>query len=324
MKNIIKRKDGRYMIRLTINGKRVSQYAKTINEAKKLRAKLNKNHSSILLEPKCTKLSEWIFEWEEKYKKPFVKNKTFNEIVNNMKKVDNYFKNISLKQITTSMLQTFMNSLKKNRTKERIQVYLNSLLQKAEDLNLINKNPYKGVIREPKLKLKRECFNFAEQTKILETIKGTTIENEIYIYLLTGCRPNELPENSNFDFENKFVIINGTKTEKSLKRFVEMSDAFIAYIKPYIEANKRIKVTEISKTFKNLCKEANIQNPSLYRLRHTFATNHFTLGTQPKVVQYWMGHASIKMTMDVYTDIDRTANAEKIRNLYKNFYFEKD
>jgi len=40
-------------------------------------------------------------------------------------------------------------------------------------------------------------------------------------------------------------------------------------------------------------------------------------------VQYWMGHSTIKLTLDIYTDIDKTATKEKIRNLYENFYFEQ-
>lgn len=65
----------------------------------------------------------------------------------------------------------------------------------------------------------------------------------------------------------------------------------------------------------------NIGDLSLYRLRHTFATNHFTLGTPAKRVQEWLGHGSISLTLDTYTDIDRTASAESIKKLYNRYYY---
>ncbi|MGN1208433.1 MAG: tyrosine-type recombinase/integrase, partial [Christensenellales bacterium] len=205
---------------------------------------------------------------------------------------------------------------------EKIQIHLNAILQKAEDVSLIKKNPFKAVIKEKRTKYKRDSYKYDEQVTILNAIKGTKIEQEIYIYLLTGCRPNELPPNTNFDFDNNFVIINGTKNESSKYRVVDMSEEFKTYIKPYIDKGERVQVKEISNQFSIICEENGISKPSLYRLRHTFATNHFILKTPPKQVQEWMGHSSITMTMDVYTDIDRTASREKIQKLYNNFYFE--
>lgn len=37
--------------------------------------------------------------------------------------------------------------------------------------------------------------------------------------------------------------------------------------------------------------------------RHTFATRCFELGISAKTVQAYLGHASIKMTMDLYTHV---------------------
>ncbi len=40
-----------------------------------------------------------------------------------------------------------------------------------------------------------------------------------------------------------------------------------------------------------------------HTFRHTFATRCFENGIQPKVVQAYLGHASLKMTMDLYTHV---------------------
>ncbi len=40
-----------------------------------------------------------------------------------------------------------------------------------------------------------------------------------------------------------------------------------------------------------------------HTFRHTFATRCFEAGIDPKVVQTYLGHASLKMTMDLYTHV---------------------
>lgn len=52
-----------------------------------------------------------------------------------------------------------------------------------------------------------------------------------------------------------------------------------------------------------------------HTFRHTFATRCFENGIEPKVVQSYLGHASLKMTMDLYThvtDEKSSADIEKI------------
>lgn len=46
-----------------------------------------------------------------------------------------------------------------------------------------------------------------------------------------------------------------------------------------------------------------IQSFGGHTFRHTFATRCFEAGVQPKVVQSYLGHATLQMTMDLYTHI---------------------
>ena len=41
----------------------------------------------------------------------------------------------------------------------------------------------------------------------------------------------------------------------------------------------------------------------MHCFRHTFATRCFEAGIQPKTVQSYLGHASLQMTMDLYTSV---------------------
>lgn len=324
MSGIKKRKDGRYEIRMQIKGKRISRYTKTVAAAKKILSQLKKRDLSILKPIKKVKtytVSQWYTEWLELYKKPMVSPTTIDLIKSALKNFLPKFNDTNITELSTLSIQKELNKLVHNRTKERICIYFNAMLQKAEDLCLIKKNPFKAVQREQRKKFRNKAFNFEEQVKILSIIKNTDIEHEIMIYLMCGCRPNELPKNQNFNFSNKTIIVNGTKNENAKERIIEMSDAFSDYIKKYLDKSEVKSPEYVSKRFIEICKSQNIDKPILYRLRHTFATNHFILGTSAKYVQHWLGHSSVQMTLDIYTDIDRTSSKEKIIKLYNNFYY---
>lgn len=324
MPGIRKRKDGRYEIRKMENGKRISVYAKTIKQAQKLLTKVKNNKiesDKVQSINKKYTLTEWILYWEETYKKPFVNKKTLRDIHSYLKKVFISLGEFQLTNITTIKLQEFLNNLEQNRTKERIQTYLNAILQKAEDLDIIKKNPFKAVERSKKGKHKNICFSYEEQVKILKEIKKTKIEHEIMCYLMTGARPNELPTKQNFDFKNRRIIINGTKNENAKHREIQISEEFSVYMQKYLEKTEMLSKEIVKREFKKVCEKCNIKNGILYRLRHTFASNHFVLGTHTKQVSEWLGHSTVTLTLDTYTDIDKTITKEKLNHLYNNFYY---
>ena len=324
MKNITKRKDGRYVIRKTINGVRVSKYARTKEEAREILQLFKKNKIKVNKTKKVTNdytLEEYSTMWLETYKKPFVNTKTYNEIKTYIAKIINALGKIKLKELKTQDIQTFLNTLPINRTKEKIGIYFKAILQKAVDTGVLRINAFNAVIKDKKLVCKNTAYTYAEQEQILKAINGTDIEHEILTYLMCGCRPNELPKKQNFDFENQLINIYGTKNENAKHRQVEMSEEFSQYIQKHLKTHEMQSELYVSRKFREICNSIGIKNPILYRLRHTFATNHFTLGTQPKIVQHWLGHSQISMTLDTYTDIDKTSSKEKIVKLYNSYYY---
>lgn len=325
MKGITKRKDNRYMIRKIVDGERITKYARTIQEAKLILSKFKKGiyKNEKKERVKNYTLKEYTKQWLETYKKPFVNGRTYSDIKSLVNRILNKLGNSFIKDITTLQIQTFLNEIPRSRTKEKICINFNSILKKATDTGIIQRNPFNAVIKDKKVKCKNNAFTFAEQEQILQAIKGTDIEHEIYLYLMCGCRPNEIPNKKNFDFRNNLINIYGTKNDNALHRAVEMSQSFANYIKTYFETKDTLSEKYISNEFIKICKEIKIQKPLLYRLRHTFASNHFALGTQPKLVQNWMGHSSIQITLDTYTDIDKTLTKQKIIDLYNNFYYIK-
>lgn len=54
-----------------------------------------------------------------------------------------------------------------------------------------------------------------------------------------------------------------------------------------------------------------------HTFRHTFATRCLEAGIQPKVVQSYLGHATLKMTMDLYTHVTNEKATEDIERIVK-------
>ena len=52
-----------------------------------------------------------------------------------------------------------------------------------------------------------------------------------------------------------------------------------------------------------------------HTLRHTFATRCFEQGISPKVVQSYLGHTSLKMTMDLYTHVTEEKASNEIEKI---------
>lgn len=71
----------------------------------------------------------------------------------------------------------------------------------------------------------------------------------------------------------------------------------------------------------NLVRPFNDQFPifSGHTLRHTFATRCFEAGVDTKVVQNYLGHASLKMTMDLYTHVTNEKSSLDIEKIVPSY-----
>ena len=67
----------------------------------------------------------------------------------------------------------------------------------------------------------------------------------------------------------------------------------------------------------NLTRDATdeIERFSCHCFRHTFATRCFEAGIKPKTVQSYLGHASLQMTMDLYTSVMPKHQVEEMTKL---------
>lgn len=325
MKNIRKRKDGRWEARKQYKKKKYYIIAKTKKEClEKFNALLKKLKKSPINDVTNISLKEWWNEWAINYKKPFISKSSYSLIEQAFKllnKTNPKICNTNLKFLTTEEIQKTLNLIEISRKKELLCLYLNACLNMAKKLEKIKNNPFDNVIKDKKLNNVRKPFTFEEQQKILKSIKNTKIYFPIMIYLLTGIRKNELNtkniQNDLMPDGSLKVICEKKRNNTNIYRYIELSEK----TRNLILDNKIKHSTDyISKQFKKLLENLNIKG-SLHTLRHTFTTNHLYLGTPQKFIQEWLGHEDLSITIKHYMGIDRTLTKEKILNLYNDYYY---
>ena len=90
----------------------------------------------------------------------------------------------------------------------------------------------------------------------------------------------------------------------------------------YVFANplgEFIKPDTISKSYAKLLKEIGIPHKKFHSLRHTYATRLSEKGVSLKTIQKLLGHASIRMTADIYTHVmneEKVLAVEKINDIF--------
>lgn len=335
MTNIRKRVNGLYEARLSFKGRYFSVYSRKLEQ---LKIKLNQKIKQLKKEYKDEKtlaktkneritVEQWYREWLEQDKKPFLKPKTIEIIENcfnnHVFEKDKGIGNVKLSELNKTIIQRFLNGMGKSRIKEITTGYLKSCITQAVKERLIEYNPFDTVKVEKKIKSNKVGFTADEQILILESIEDKDFYKIILFYLCLGCRRNELLSITKEDIKNGYVHINGTKTSNAV-RYVNISKEFESLLSSNIEVLSKYPFAYITKKFKRLIEKLSLQG-SIHSLRHSFITNHFYLGTPAKQVQSWVGHSTINLTLDIYTNLNPTIDAkvekEAIKNLYNNNYY---
>ncbi len=60
-----------------------------------------------------------------------------------------------------------------------------------------------------------------------------------------------------------------------------------------------------------------IKDFSPHCMRHSFATRCFEAGIEPKIIQMYMGHSTLAVTMDIYTHVSENGKKEEIKKIEK-------
>ncbi len=321
-KTIRKRTDGRWWTRYTINGKVYAVYGKTQNEClQKLKTALRQIcHNTI--DYKQITLEQWLERWLTLYKVGKVKNTTIDKIRYLLRNFEPIAKK-PLAKFTSIELQSFFNSIEYPRKREQLYITLKDAFTKAYKNKLITDNPFDNIeVAKSKKQRIIRALTHQEEQLFVEACKDYNQGDLYLLCLYQGLRIGEAVALTwkDIDLQNNTITINKAidgagelttpKTDTS-NRIIPLF-AKAKAILPQGNAGNLFRYNR--KVYQNamlkLTKRLGLQNVSVHTLRHTFATRCSEAGIPPKVVQKWLGHSTIEMTLNVYTHVNRDFEQE--------------
>ena len=221
------------------------------------------------------------------------------------------------------------------------------------------KNPARDVKMPAKEEQKIDgvFLTVDEANKMLQAFSGHELEAMIYVTLYYGLRRSEVLglKWGAVDFENNKIKINHTvvknltveyknktKTSSStrtLDLLVDVKDMLLklkkqqaedlrTFGKEYKKSDYIFKYADGSlfrpdsttRSFQRVLKNHELTNMRFHDLRHSTASIMYDMGCDVKEIQYWLGHANIETTLQIYTHISKLrekATATNLNGIFK-------
>ena len=330
-KTIKKRPDGRYWTRYYKDGVQHSVYGKTASECvANLKQAMSGNAPAAAIT-----LDEWLEQWIKLYKINKVRQTTVNKITGLLKCVDDKLRSCAINKITSIDVQRFLNGIEFERKREQVYVCLKDAFTRAHKNKLIKENPFDVVeIAKAKRQRRSKALTVSEEKRFIEACSRNKYGNLFLLCLYQGLRLGEALALTEADVDtekmtltvNKSLngdgVISPPKTETS-NRTMPLFRRSLDVL-PHVGKGERLFAATTRKYYQKqihqICRELELENVSAHTLRHTFATRCSEAGVPPKVVQKWLGHATLEMTLNVYTHVN--AEEEQKETLKFDTYFD--
>lgn len=326
----------KYRSTFTVDGKRYSVYANTKKELmeKEIRKKIEIEKNGQIVDASMT-LQDWAFRCVDTYKtnqKEITREKYITRMKHCIIKPIGWMR---LKDIKPLHCQEVMNLQAGNSKTQINAVYqtMNFLFRHAVENGLLKKNPAENIVKPIGTQHHRRALTAQERHFFIQT--GLQ-DRRFYYFLLMlfcGCRPSEAAAAMGKDIRilpNGFpaLHIRGTKTDNA-DRLVPIPDIFYEAIKEIpsdeyiaqtqcgkLSNNARARIwnrytREINlamgcKTYRNALVPPYPLAPDLvpYCLRHEYCTELARQGVDIRTAQKLMGHSDIRLTANIYTNLN--------------------
>lgn len=305
----------------------------------------------------------WAEKWIETYKSNVQYNtyKMYDSIIKNH--LEPVLGMRRLKNIKKHHLQEVVNNLiaqNKYSTARQARLTLKQIFTQAVENEYIYKNPATGIVLPKQPKTQKRSLT--QQEIELFTAAEFEPKERVFVFLILYCglrRGEALAlKKSDIDFETRKISINKAlifkendaeiknmpKSEAGI-RVIPIVDNLYDVLCEYVNdksdfiftmTNGKIMSKSSFRKFWNriinaVSKEAQKEKIQLnnditpHMFRHTYATNLYYAGIDIKTAQYLLGHSSVKMTMDIYTHLEReeTSKTQDILNQFYNKFSPK-
>lgn len=326
--HIAQRNDGLYLIRCQINNTRITVTGKNLNACKdKFLSKVNNLGNDFIQNKKKKILFEnYIQNWLETAKKPFIKNVTYKGYIQT---INAYllpkFKNRTIESIQYFELQNMLTEISesgRNCTAKKIYQILSPLFEYAVADGIILRSPMAKVKLARYEQTHGVPLTREEEFTLLQEIKlNPTIYNQAYAFIMyTGLRRSEL---ASVEIDGEWINLITAKQRKGMKdkhRSIPISP-MLKQVLPFIDIEKikTASVGVLTNRFKNVC-----PNHHLHDLRHTFITRAQECGIRREIVSLWSGHkADSSITTNVYTHFQEHSELQILEIKKYNYTYAK-
>ena len=289
-------------------------------------------------------VAEWAREWLDTYKTGIAYNTLQSYRTAVEAHIIPFMGSVKLINLKKYQVQELLNNLigeGKRSMAEYVRLSVCQMLTQAQENELIYKNVASQIKLPPKQKpLKRALTN--DEKKLVRSADLSDGERMLLLVMLyAGLRRGEaLALTSNdIDFENntihvcKTLIFKGNNPEikQSPKsdagnRYIPIVDIIRDDLRKYVENNhgplfhmsdgSLVTKSSYRKTWARILKKLNeaaggsdgnvviADDITSHIFRHTFATSLYYAGVDLKTAQQLLGHATARMTLDIYTHLD--------------------
>jgi integrase len=356
MIKVTKRKDGRYMKRVSIKGNLKTIYGNSPEEVVDEYIRIKYENKKGTLASNTYTFKEWTEIWLDSYKTDIqatTKNDYRSLLRTHAYPQIGAMKLDKIKQFDITNVLQEMSNKGITKRKNELLILIKSILNKAVENDLINKNVAQGItLKKHKSKEKQVISD-----DIIKCLKNESESNEkafmILFLIYTGLRRGEICSltKEDIDLKNNLIRINkassfphnqpvtkSTKNEETryvpifniikdeLKQLLKTKEKYIFTNK---DGNKMSAVcirrklesinTLLNKKMNEGKEEKDIKDYSitLHQTRHTFASILHDAGIDVKQAQQWTGHKDIRVLLDIYTHLNKNQNqiaVEKVNN----------
>lgn len=335
--------NGRWRVRVMINGKRHSANTATRKEAQAKYREFHGNADKGLL-PAAEKLTlnQHVERWLSDVVQPSVRARThkgYSDVARLY--ILPTLGQFKLTQIQPNHVQQLYGQLSTSglspKSVRNAHAVLRRALGQAVDWNLVPRN-VATLAHPPRVARKEvEVLSPDDVRTLIKAMRGDRWEALIATALATGMRQGELLglRWADVDLVRRAVYVqrqlqrDGTyaepKTAKG-RRIIDLPASCVAILKEHkrVQAEERLLVgpdwqpgdlvfcthrgrplsqRNILRAYKLILQRAGLPDVSFHALRHTAATLLLLQGVHPKVVQERLGHSNISMTLDIYSHL---------------------
>ena len=340
------RSDGRYCGYYTYQGAKRYVYGKTVDEVKlkiehflKYGIPPKKKREVTEQKKKVTPtVSEWLTKWAELYKNPNLKPKTLLGLRGCIKVINAALGERQLGSLCTEDLQAFLLGIESARMRDLCRGYLQQAFRKAYLRGLIRRDPCEGIELKKHRNGHRSALTREQQAAFLTAAENVALRPLLVFLLGTGLRIGEALaltyDDVNFtertvSVSKNVVFIDGKRIEQETPksaagvRTVPIPAEVLRLLGEARQGKELVfpvAYSGVHSCLRRLSAQLGF-TVTAHLLRHTYATRLEEAGISPKMKQYLMGHSSLEMTQNVYTDVQPEyikANAERILSAFDN------